>query len=206
MVLDLGMTLSFGRGRGAVWCAEGVCEPTIGPQWMASLSSRLARMSRPMDLRAIGIDCRGRDRRWRRASRNSVVRNVPASCNRPGGGRNVRANVTEGLCFQLRGVAATFTYSPSTLRLTRLETHGLKLDYNYTAPGTSVQTGHIYDVTDVYSPSKSQHYVYDRWYRLSEWWISNARTDPYDEKKTWTYDRYNNMTGVNYYQPINCPD
>ncbi len=103
-------------------------------------------------------------------------------------------------------VAATFTYSPSTLRLTRLETHGLKLDYNYTAPGTMVQTGHIYDISDVYSPSKSQHYAYDRWYRLSEWWKSNARTDPYDEKMTWSYDRYNNMTGLNYYQPINCPD
>ena len=90
----------------------------------------------------------------------------------------------------------TIAYAPETLRVTYLETHGLKYSYNYIVPGTypHQQTGHIYDIADGYNAAKSYHYDYDRWYRLKEFWVSNQRADPYSRKMTWTYDPYGNMT------------
>jgi YD repeat-containing protein len=89
------------------------------------------------------------------------------------------------------------TYDPATLRMTGMSSLGWVLSYNYRVPGMgATENGHIYDIVDNYNASNSQHFEYDRWYRLTGYWRSNARTDPYSIKLTWVYDQYGNITSA----------
>jgi RHS repeat-associated protein len=100
------------------------------------------------------------------------------------------------------------TYSAKTLRMMSLKTFGLYMTYNYNVNEgpSSTQTGHIYGIVDNYNLSNSNHFEYDRWYRLKGYWVSNARTDPYSRKITWTYDQYGNVTSIfKDVDPLNCP-
>ncbi len=110
-------------------------------------------------------------------------------------------------------VETTYTYSPTTLRLTRLKTLGLDLSYSYrgTRPGVYWNSGRIYDITDNYEdPVNSYyHYEYDHWWRLTSYWESEGRYDnPPVLKYDWSYDRYGNMLSRTKYDetcPEGCP-
>jgi RHS repeat-associated protein len=86
-----------------------------------------------------------------------------------------------------------------------MQTHGLRDTLMYGTPGNgSIQTGHIYDITDDYDSSKNRHFEYDRWYRLIWYKVSPGRNDPVDARLLWTYDGYNNLASVRFYDPGNC--
>gem|GEM_PF-5735893 len=102
-------------------------------------------------------------------------------------------------------MSTSFAYSPKTLRVTGMTTYAMSVNYNYWKDFWT-QTGHIYDITNLYNPNKSEHFEYDRWYRLTAYWISNGRGDPFSDKMTWSYDRYGNVLTYSRYDPLNCPD
>jgi YD repeat-containing protein len=117
---------------------------------------------------------------------------------------------------ELTGIAYPFNngwvewkagYNAATGRISSLQTLGLNYSYNYVVPGMpSTETGHIYDIGDVYSPGNSRHFDYDRWYRLAGFWISGGRGDPYSYKVTWSYDPYGNMnSATRFYGPPGDP-
>ncbi len=101
-----------------------------------------------------------------------------------------------------------YSYSPQSLRLTYYQTHGLRQTLNYTPPGYgSHPTEQIYDITDTYNPDNNKHYEYDNWHRLTAYWKSAGRDDPYSLKYEYTYDRYNNIATVrDFNDPGNCPE
>ena len=105
-------------------------------------------------------------------------------------------------------LASTYTFSAATGRLTSYQTYGLREDFNYGTPGNaSIQTGQIFDITNVYNAQENRHYEYDRRGRLTAFWISPGRADDYTRKITWTYDQYGNMTSLldDPKDPYNCP-
>jgi len=116
-----------------------------------------------------------------------------------GGLTQIETGIRNGSTVYL---TTNITYSSSTMRMTTLQTHGVYLSYKYDVPGmTGKQTGHIYDIDDLYDSTgeNNSHYEYDQWYRLTRWWQSPTRGGGGATAVTWTYGNYGNITRIFYY-------
>ena len=69
----------------------------------------------------------------------------------------------------MQRVQANYTYSPQSGQLTHMESYQLSLNYAYAS-------GRIQDITDLLNQNESQHYEYDRWWRLTGYWKSPSRS------------------------------